>query len=94
MRRFLLLRIVRAIVAVTFLSLLFINFFARSFEVRMISLVFLVVLLALTVLQLYYLLRLRRQSERWRRLFARYEKPLMGLNHNPRNPEQSIPPPS
>jgi len=65
MRKFLFLRIVRAIVAVIFLSLLLINFFARSFEVRMISLVLFVVVLALTVLQLYYLLRLRRQSERW-----------------------------
>jgi len=65
MRKFLLLRIVRAIVAVIFLSLLLINFFVRSFEIRMAYLVFLVVLLALTILQLYYLLRLRRYRERW-----------------------------
>ncbi len=68
MRRLLLLRIVRAVTALIFLSLLIVNFFVNIFEVRIISLASLMVLLALTVLQLYYLTRLRRYRERWRTL--------------------------
>jgi len=66
MRRLLLLRVLRAVTAAIFVSLLIIDMFVRSPEIRVISLVFLMILLVLIILQIYYLLRLRRAMKRWR----------------------------
>jgi len=60
-RKLLLLRILRIATVILFLTTLLVNLFINSLESRMISLAFLIVLLALSILQIYYLMKIRRK---------------------------------
>jgi hypothetical protein len=60
--RLLNLRILRVAISILFIALLLVNLFVRSVEVRMASSILLVVLLAISILQLYYLTRTRKSK--------------------------------
>jgi len=60
-RKLLLLRILRIAVGILFLTLLLVNLFVHSLEVRAISSAFLIVLLAISVLQIYYLMKAKKR---------------------------------
>jgi hypothetical protein len=60
-RKLLLLRILRMATVILFLTVLLANFFISSLEIRMILLAFLIVLLVLSILQIYYLMKIRRR---------------------------------
>jgi len=59
--RILTLRIVRMVVATLSVALLLVNIFVQRWELRVMAAVFLVVLLAITILQIYYRSRVRRR---------------------------------
>jgi len=60
-KKLLTLRLVRVITVILFISLLLVNIFVKSSEFRLITSVFLVVLLVISILQFYYLTRTRRR---------------------------------
>ena len=64
-KRILTFRTIQMVAAILFLALFLVNIFVQSFELRVISILFLAVWLAVSVLQLYYLSRMRgRMSAR------------------------------
>ncbi len=60
-KKMLTLRIVQIITVVLFVALLLVNLFVESWEIRVVSSLFLVVWLVISVLQIYYLLRIRKR---------------------------------
>ena len=60
-RKLLLLRILRIATGIFFITLLLVNLFVGSHEIRVISSAFLVALLALSILQIYYLIRVKKR---------------------------------
>ena len=60
-RKLFLLRILRIAIGVLFLTLLLVNLFVNSLEIRVISSAFLIALLAISVLQIYYLMRVKKR---------------------------------
>jgi hypothetical protein len=60
-KRIMTLTIVRIITAVLFVTLLLVNIFVQSWEIRVVSSVFIVVWLAISILQIYFLSRVRRR---------------------------------
>ena len=61
-KRIMTLRLVRLATVALFVALLLVNLFVQSWELRIVSVVFLVVSLMLQILQIYYLSRVRRRS--------------------------------
>jgi hypothetical protein len=59
-KRIMTLRIVQIITAFLFLALFLVSFFIRSWELRVLSILFLVVWLVISAIQLYYLSRVRK----------------------------------
>ncbi len=55
------LRIIRMVTAVLIVTLLLINIFVQSWEIRVLSAVIVVVWIAITILQIYFLSRARRR---------------------------------
>jgi len=60
-RKMLLLRILRIATGILFITLLLVNLFVGSHEIRLISSAFLIALLAISILQIYYLIRTRKR---------------------------------
>jgi len=60
-RKLLTLRILQITTGALFVTLLLINLFVQSLEIRLISSLFLIVWLAISILQIYYLLRVRKR---------------------------------
>jgi hypothetical protein len=60
-KRMLTLRIFRMITAVLFVTLLLVNIFIQSWEIRLISSVFIVVWLVISIVQIYYISRARKR---------------------------------
>jgi hypothetical protein len=60
-RKLLTLRILQIIAGVLFVTLLLINLFVQSLEIRLISSLFLIVWLAISIVQIHYLLRVRKR---------------------------------
>jgi len=60
-KRMVTLRMVQMITTVLFVTLLLVNLFVQSWEIRVISSVFMVAWLVISVLQIYYLSRARRR---------------------------------
>lgn len=60
-KRMLTLRIVKMVLIVLFVTLLLVNIFVQSWEIRVISFLFLVVWLVISILQIYYLSRIRKK---------------------------------
>ena len=60
-KKLLSLRILRIFLGILFISLLWINLFVKSPEIRLISSAFLILMLGICVLQIYYLIRARRR---------------------------------
>lgn len=58
---FLMLRLLRLILFALFASLVLVNLFIYSYEIRIISSIFLVILLALSILQILYMMRRRNR---------------------------------
>jgi hypothetical protein len=56
------LRVVQMIAIIIFVTLLLINFFVQSWELRVISSLFLLVWLVISIMLLYYVLRMRRHQ--------------------------------
>jgi len=52
---------IRIAIGILFLTLLLVNLFVGSREIRLISSAFLVALLAISILQIYYLMRVRKR---------------------------------
>lgn len=63
--RLLLLRIMRVFISTIFISLLIVNLFVGGTEYRTISFVLLLFWLVLSILQIYYLLKLRETRKTW-----------------------------
>jgi ABC-type multidrug transport system fused ATPase/permease subunit len=59
--RFMTLRLVQLAIVVLLVTLFLVNFFVQSWELRTVSAIFLVVLLAMIALQIYYLSRARKK---------------------------------
>ena len=55
------LRIIKVIIGIIFVGLLLVNIFIQSFELRLVASILLAVSLGVSVLQLYYLTRVRSQ---------------------------------
>ncbi len=64
-RKMFLLRISRIAIGVLFLTLLLVNLFVNSLEIRVISSAFLIVLLAISILQIYYLTKAKKRIPSW-----------------------------
>jgi len=60
-RKLFLLRILRIITGILFLTLLLVNLFVNSLEIKVISAAFLIILLAISILQIYYLMKARKR---------------------------------
>jgi hypothetical protein len=60
-RRILTLRTIQMVAAILFVALFLLNIFVPSFELRVISILFLAIWLVISVLQLYYVSRMRRR---------------------------------
>jgi len=60
-RKLFLLRILRIAIGMLFLTLLLVNLFVNSLEIRVISSAFLIALLAISILQIYYLMKARKR---------------------------------
>jgi len=61
-KRMMTLRIVQLVTVAIFVTLLLVNFFVQSWELRIVSGVFLVIWLLLLILQIYYLTIVRRRT--------------------------------
>ncbi|MGD0330211.1 MAG: hypothetical protein ABSB40_07150 [Nitrososphaeria archaeon] len=55
-------RVVQMIVIIIFVTLLLINLFVQSRELRVISSIFLIIWLVISIVLLYYMLRMRRRA--------------------------------
>ncbi len=60
-RKLFLLRILRIAIGILFLTLLLVNLFVSNLEIRAIILAFLIVLLAVSILQIYYLMKAKKR---------------------------------
>ena len=60
-KRMLTLRIFRMITAILFVALLLVNIFIQSWEIRLVSSVFIVIWLVISIVQIYYLSRVRKR---------------------------------
>jgi hypothetical protein len=63
-KRIVTLRIVRMVTAVLIVTLLLVNIFVQSWEIRMISALIIIAWLVITILQIYYLSRVRKRFPR------------------------------
>lgn len=62
-KRIMRLRMVQLVIAAVFVALFAVNLFFQSFELRVVSIMFLVIWLAMSVFQIYYLSRIRRKIQ-------------------------------
>jgi hypothetical protein len=60
-KRMLTLRMVKMVMIIVFVALLLVSFFIQSWEIRVISFLFLVVWFVMSILQVYYLARIRKK---------------------------------
>ncbi len=62
-KKLLTLRIVRIVIGILFLSLLLVNIYVNNQSIRIVSSILLIALLAISMIQLYYLTKVRKEIE-------------------------------